>query len=108
MDPELDVNAIADKINMSYSNLYKRIKSITGQSINGFIRFVRLRKAAEIMINTNCNVNEAALRVGFNDIKYFREHFNKQFGLNPSEFIKRHRIAFQKSYGHSKTKEKSR
>ncbi|QKJ29527.1 response regulator [Mucilaginibacter mali] len=97
-DPELEVNAIADKMGMSYSSLYKKIRQVTGQSINGFIRFVRLRKAAELMINTNCNVNEAAFRVGFNDIKYFREHFHKQFGINPSEFIKQHRVAFQKSY----------
>jgi signal transduction histidine kinase/ligand-binding sensor domain-containing protein/CheY-like chemotaxis protein len=98
MDSEVDVNAIADKMGMSYPNLYKKLKAITGYSINSFVRYVRLQKAAELMINTNCNVNEAALRVGINDIKYFREHFNKQFGLNPSEFIKQHRIAFQKSY----------
>ncbi|MEO6520579.1 MAG: two-component regulator propeller domain-containing protein [Mucilaginibacter sp.] len=98
MDPELEVNLIADKMGMSYSNLYKKVKAITGQTINGFIRYVRLRKSAELMINTNCNVNEAAFKVGFNDVKYFREHFHKQFGMNPSEFIKRHRVAFQKSY----------
>lgn len=98
LDPELDVNAIADKMGMSHSSLYKKIKSVTGQSLSGFIRFVRLRKAAELMINTNCNVNEAAFRTGFNDMKYFREQFNKQFGINPSDFIKRHRAAFQKSY----------
>jgi signal transduction histidine kinase/ligand-binding sensor domain-containing protein/DNA-binding NarL/FixJ family response regulator len=98
MNPELEVSIIAEKMGMSHSNLYKKIKQMTGQSLNGFIRFIRLRKAAEVMINTNCNVNEAAFRVGFNDVKYFREHFHKQFGLNPSEFIKRHRVAFQKSY----------
>ncbi|NCD68119.1 hybrid sensor histidine kinase/response regulator transcription factor [Mucilaginibacter agri] len=98
LDPELDVNVIADRIGMSHSSLYKRIKSVTGQSLSAFIRFVRLRKAAELMINTNCNVNEAAFQTGFNDMKYFREQFNKQFGLNPSDFIKRHRAAFQKSY----------
>ncbi|GAB3902481.1 two-component regulator propeller domain-containing protein [Mucilaginibacter boryungensis] len=95
LDPVLDVNTIADKMGMSYSNLYKRIKSITGQSINGFIRFVRLRKSAELLIETNCNVNEAAFRVGFGDVKYFRENFHRQFGLNPSEFIKKHRNNFQ-------------
>ena len=92
------MNAIVEKMGMSYSNLYKKLKAITGLSINSFIRYVRLQKAAELTINTNCNVNEAAFRVGINDIKYFREHFNKQFGLNPSDFIKRHRAAFQNSY----------
>ena len=97
LDPTLDVNSIAEKLSMSYSNLYKRIKQLSGQSVNGFIRYVRVRKAAELLIQTNCNVNEAAFRVGFSDVKYFREQFHKQFGLNPSDFIKRHRTAFQQS-----------
>lgn len=98
MDPNFDVKTIADEMGMSYSSLFKRIKAISGQSVNSFVRFVRLRKAAELMIQTNCNVNEAAFKTGFNDIKYFREHFVKQFGIKPSEFIKKHRTAFNKSY----------
>jgi signal transduction histidine kinase/ligand-binding sensor domain-containing protein/CheY-like chemotaxis protein/AraC-like DNA-binding protein len=98
LDTDLEVDTIAGKMGMGYSSLYKKIKQVTGMSLNSFIRFVSLRKAAELMINTNCNVNEAAFRTGFNDPKYFRKLFNKQFGLNPSEFIKRHRTAFQKSY----------
>jgi signal transduction histidine kinase/ligand-binding sensor domain-containing protein/CheY-like chemotaxis protein/AraC-like DNA-binding protein len=93
-----DVYALADAVGISYPTLFKRIKSTTGQSINNFIRFVRLRKAAELLIQTNCNINEAAIQVGISDIKYFREQFNKQFGVNPSEFIKKHRANFQVSY----------
>jgi len=98
LDPDFDVNRISSDMGMGYSSLLKKIKSITGQSVNGFIRFVRLRKAAELMIHTNCNVNEAAMQVGINDIKYFRAQFFKLFGVNPSDFIKKHRKAFQKSY----------
>ncbi len=98
VDSQFDVKTIADEMGMSYSSLFKKIKAISGQSVNSFVRFVRLRKAAEIMIHTNCNVNEAAFNAGFNDIKYFREHFIKQFGDKPSEFIKKHRAAFHKTY----------
>jgi ligand-binding sensor domain-containing protein/CheY-like chemotaxis protein/AraC-like DNA-binding protein len=98
LDPEFDVSRISSEMGMSYSSLLKKIKAITGQSVNGFIRFVRLRKSAELMIHTNCNVNEAAMQVGINDIKYFRAQFFKLFGSNPSDFIKKHRKAFQKSY----------
>ncbi len=93
-----DVETLAKQVNMSYPTLLKKIKGITGQSVNHFVRFVRLRKAAELLIHTNCNVNDAAYRTGFVDIKYFREHFNKQFGVNPSEFIKKHRYNFQTAY----------
>jgi ligand-binding sensor domain-containing protein/signal transduction histidine kinase/DNA-binding response OmpR family regulator len=95
---DFNIKILASELGMSHSNLYKKIKSISGQSLNGFIRFIRLRKAAELLINTNCNVNEAAYRVGLNDIKYFREQFHKLFGMNPSEFIKKHRVAFHKNY----------
>ncbi len=98
MDTEFDVNRISSAMGMSYSSLLKKIKAITGQSLNAFIRFIRLRKAAELMIHTNCNVNEAAFQVGINDVKYFRAQFHKLFGINPSDFIKKHRKAFQKSY----------
>lgn len=97
-EPEFNVKTLASDLGMSHSNLYKRIKSISGLSINSFIRFIRLRKAAELLINTNLNINEAAFRVGINDIKYFREQFQKQFKLTPSEFVKKHRRTFLKHY----------
>ena len=98
IDNDFDVKAIADEMGMSYSSLFKKIKLITGLSVNNFVRFIRIRKAAELLINTNCNINEAALNVGINDIKYFREHFVKVFGIKPSEFLKKHRTAFHKNY----------
>lgn len=97
-DPNFDVEKIAGDLGMSYSSLFKKVKAASGQSVNSLVRFVRLRKAAEIMINTNCNVNEAAIKTGFGDMKYFREHFKRQFGLNPSEFIRKHRAAFNSWY----------
>jgi signal transduction histidine kinase/ligand-binding sensor domain-containing protein/DNA-binding response OmpR family regulator len=100
------IKILAAEIGMSHSNLYKKVKSISGQSVNGFIRFIRLRKAAELFINTPCNVNEAAFQVGINDIKYFREQFNKLFGMNPSDYIKKYRKPFQKNYTVRKRNEK--
>ena len=80
------------------SNLYKRIKSISGQSANSFIRFIRLRKAAEILLTTDSTVYETAYKVGLNDLKYFREQFNKLFGINPSDYIKKYRKPFHNNY----------
>ncbi|MNL38278.1 HTH-type transcriptional activator Btr [compost metagenome] len=80
---------------MSHSNFYKKIKAISGQTINEFIRSVRLKKAAEILINTDAKINEAADMTGFYDIKYFREQFKKLFGSNPSDYVKKYRKAFQ-------------
>lgn len=97
-DEQFSIKTLAREIGMSHSNLYKKVKSISGQSVNGFIRFIRLRKAAELFIHTAQNVNETAFQVGMNDTKYFREQFHKLFGMNPSEYIKKYRKAFSSSY----------
>ena len=97
-DDEFSIATLAAEIGMSHSTVYKKIKLISGQSLRGFIRFIRLRKAAELFINTNRNVNEIAFEVGINDAKFFREQFNKLFGMNPSEYIKKFRKPFESQY----------
>jgi len=98
MDHEFNISILAAELGMSHSSLYKQVKFISGQSISAFIRFIRLRKAAELFIRTNHNVNEVAFEVGFSDVKYFREQFNKLFGYKPSEYIRKYRTAFNQSY----------
>ncbi|MFN8252488.1 MAG: two-component regulator propeller domain-containing protein [Ferruginibacter sp.] len=97
-DDDFNIQVLAREIGMSHSNLYKKIKTISGQSANAFIRFIRLRKAAEMFINTNYNINETAFYVGIRDIKYFREQFTKTFGLKPSEYIEKYRKTLGKNY----------
>ncbi|SFB79577.1 Two component regulator propeller [Parapedobacter composti] len=88
-NPEFNVGTLADEMGMSQSNLYKRVKSISGRSTNEFIRFIRLRKVAQLLISTDYNVSEAAFTAGFNDMKYFREQFHKLFGIKPSAYKKK-------------------
>ncbi|RYE53240.1 MAG: response regulator, partial [Sphingobacteriales bacterium] len=95
-DPTFNIQELADEIGLSHSSLYKRVKSISGKSVSEFIRFIRLRKAAELLINSDYNVSECAFSCGFNDVKYFRTHFNKLYGVNPSEYILKYRKPFQK------------
>ncbi|MCX2452318.1 response regulator [Pedobacter sp. PLR] len=95
-----DFNAqwLARSCNLSYSILYKKVKSISGLSLNAFIRSIRLRKAALLMLSTNTNVNEAAFKVGIYDIKFFRTQFKKLYGMNPSDYIKKYRNSFSKEF----------
>ncbi len=90
-NPDFNTKVLANEVGMSHSALYKKVKSISGKSINEFIRFIRLRKAAELLIQTDSRVNEAAFRAGFNNQKYFREQFTKLFEMTPSEYIKKYR-----------------
>lgn len=95
---QLSVKMLAKGMSMSHSALYKKVKIISGHSINAFIRFIRLRKAAELLIHSSCNINEAAFQVGITDVKYFRREFYKLFGMNPSEYIHKYRKPFSKNY----------
>jgi signal transduction histidine kinase/ligand-binding sensor domain-containing protein/DNA-binding NarL/FixJ family response regulator len=90
-DESFNIKKFSQEIGMSHSGLYRKVKSISGQSIAGFIRFIRLRKSAELMVETNYNIKEIAWEVGINDIKYFRKQFSTLFGMNPSDYIKNYR-----------------
>ena len=97
-DQNFNISVLASEIGMSRSNLFRKVKSLSGHSINGFIRFIRLRKAAELLIQSDMNINEVALETGFNNIKYFRTQFAKLFGANPSEFMRQKRPVFKKRF----------
>ncbi len=94
---DFNVKKLAEQLGMSHSTLYKKIKQISGKSVNEFVRFVRLRRAGEMLITSDTNVSEAAYLCGFNDIKYFREQFAKLYGLKPTDYIKKYRKTFARS-----------
>jgi signal transduction histidine kinase/ligand-binding sensor domain-containing protein/CheY-like chemotaxis protein len=92
---DFSIKILAREIGMSHSGLYKKIKMISGLSAASFIRFIRLRRAAVLMLTKNVKINEAAFQVGITDAKYFREQFRKLFGMNPSDYIKHYRHSFE-------------
>ncbi|HLK27713.1 MAG TPA: two-component regulator propeller domain-containing protein [Puia sp.] len=93
-DPGFTVQAFCKEIGMSHPALYKKIRAVSGLTVNVFIRYLRLRKAAELLITTGKTIVEVTYITGFNDIKYFREQFSKLFGITPSEYVKRYRKPF--------------
>ena len=97
-DERFTVKDLAREMGMSHSSVYNKIKEISGQSVNGFIRFIRLRKAAELFINTNDNIGRISFQVGITDKTHFREHFTKLFGISPAEYIKKFRKPFNQDY----------
>lgn len=86
---EFSVNDIGMKLSISRTNLYKKIKSLTDQSLGEFIRTYRLKKAAKILLTEDITVSEVIYRVGMNSHSYFTKSFKFQFNLTPSEFVKR-------------------
>ena len=93
---DFTIKKFSKAMGMSHSGLYQKIKSISGQSTVAFIRSIRLRRAAVLLLQEEMNVNQAAFQVGMGDVRYFREQFVKLFGMIPSEYIKKYRHSFNR------------
>ncbi len=79
---------LSRKMNLSESQIYRKLKAITGKSTAVFIRSVRLQKAKEMIQTTDKTISEIAYEVGFNDPSWFSRAFKEEFGFAPSEIAK--------------------
>lgn len=77
---------IALALGMSRISLYRKLKALTGLSINEYMRNLKIELAANLIKNEGITISQAAYEVGFSDVKYFRKIFKKKYGKNPSEF----------------------
>lgn len=84
-DSEYSVNELCADLGMSRTSVYNKIKSLSGQSPNEFMRIMRLNRSKELLATRNYNISEVAYMVGFSDPKYFSTCFKKQFGFSPSK-----------------------
>jgi DNA-binding response OmpR family regulator len=85
---DLSAELLGRELGMSHSTLYRKLKALTGQSINEFIRSIRIKRAAQLLETGEYTVSEAAFQTGFSEVKYFRNYFKDQFGCLPSEYSK--------------------
>ncbi|MBL7792118.1 MAG: response regulator [Saprospiraceae bacterium] len=88
-DENFDVDQLARKAGFSRAQLYRKVKALTDQSVSEYIQMVRLKRAAELILQQTGNVNEVAYAVGFKDPSYFSKCFRKQFNCLPSEYLAR-------------------
>ena len=87
-DPKLSPDSICQHLGMSRSNLYRKLKALTNHSLTHFIRQLRLRKAEDLLQNTELDISEIAYSVGFSDPKYFSRVFAEVYEVSPSEYRK--------------------
>lgn len=92
-----DVNFLADKMCMSHSTLYRKIKALTGITTNELIRKIRMRNAERLLATGRYNVSEASFMVGINSITYFRQCFRDEFGVSPSEYLRQMKVRAQQT-----------
>jgi two-component system response regulator YesN len=83
---DISVSSIADQLGISKNYCGKLFKIHTGISISNYVNSIRVKKAAELLQNTNMKVYEIGEAVGYNDQHYFSIVFKKTIGVSPSEF----------------------
>jgi len=87
-NPALDSVLLANELNLSESQLYRKLKALSNKSISHFIRSIRLSAAKKLLSATDNNISDIAYQCGFNNPAWFSRAFKEEFGVSPTEFRK--------------------
>lgn len=86
MNTDLDITRLAERLNISRTKLYYKMKGLTGTKPSTFFRTYKLNRAAELIKSGEYNISEITYMTGFSSLSYFSTCFKKQFGVAPSEY----------------------
>lgn len=96
---EFDPDDFAKEIGVSRAQLYRKINSIFGQSVKEFVKMVRLKRAAELLLTSGLNISQIAYEVGFNSVAYFTKSFSGYFYYTPTQYISLNKKKDEKMVG---------
>jgi len=92
-DPDLDIEHFAAEIGVSRMQLYRKLDALTEMTVKEFVRNIRLKRAAQLLVQKKLNVSEIAYAVGFKDLSHFRKCFKTEFGMSASEYAEKHNLS---------------
>ncbi|MGQ1909001.1 hybrid sensor histidine kinase/response regulator transcription factor [Marinifilum sp. RC60d5] len=87
-ESDFSIEKLAKEYGVSRIYLNRKIKALTGETSNQFLRNIRLKHAAELLSQNVLSVSEVTWQVGYNDLRTFRTRFKEKFGVSPSEYAK--------------------
>lgn len=90
-NPELGIKFLTDRLPLSRSALYAKVKEVTGMGVKDYINRMRIERSVELLLNTDKNINEIAYEVGFTYPRYFSTSFKLLKGVTPTHFKKENR-----------------
>ncbi|MEP1489827.1 MAG: two-component regulator propeller domain-containing protein [Algibacter sp.] len=90
-DNLLSVEYLASEVGMSRANLYRKVHAILNDTPVNFIKKIRLKRAEQLLKKNELYLSEIAYMTGFNNQKYFGKCFQKEYGMSPTEYIKKHK-----------------
>lgn len=88
-DSDFNTELFADEMCMSRVHLYRKLKTLTGESVSGFVNMTRLKIAARLLKETDMSVKAIAYTLGFRDPKYFSRCFKRKIGYQPTVYAGR-------------------
>ncbi|SEA80877.1 response regulator transcription factor [Pedobacter hartonius] len=91
-NPNLDVDLLAELLNMSRSTLYRRVKMLSNQFPNELINLMRLKKSTELLEQGKLKIFEIAAKVGFSSQTHFGQSFLRQYGITPTQYMKQKNV----------------
>ncbi|WP_146260437.1 hybrid sensor histidine kinase/response regulator transcription factor [Algoriphagus chordae] len=89
-DPEFNINQLAENLGLSRSQLFRKIKGLSGQTPHYYLQIFRLDQSRELLLNSGLNISEVAYELGFGTVKNFRIAFKKHYGCTPRDYINLH------------------
>jgi signal transduction histidine kinase/CheY-like chemotaxis protein/streptogramin lyase len=87
-DSGLDVTQLCRAMNLSRTQLHRKISALTGRSTTNYVRFFRLSRAKQMLKTPGLNISEVAYQVGFRDPAYFSRSFSEEFDISPSDLTR--------------------
>ncbi|MFC2089458.1 two-component regulator propeller domain-containing protein [Bacteroidota bacterium] len=87
-DSDFNIDRMSGSLNMSRTQLYRKVNSITGYAPMELLQTIRLKKAAFLLESGEGNISQVAYQVGFNNMSYFAKCYNRLYKVNPSEHLK--------------------
>lgn len=87
-EADFKLETYASTLGLGRTTFYGKLKGIVGCSPNEYVRILRMKKAAELLLTTEMNVSEIGFQVGINDPFYFSKCFKNSFGKSPSQYRK--------------------
>lgn len=85
---QINIGFIAERMNMSHSTLYRKVKALTNKPINDLVRKVKIQNAEQLLLTGKYSVSEVGYLVGINSSSYFRQCFKDEFNMSPSDYLK--------------------
>jgi transcriptional regulator GlxA family with amidase domain len=92
---DLDIEHFATEVGVSRMQLYRKFNALTNMTVKEFVRSIRLKRAAQLLLEKKMTVSEIAYAVGFKDMSHFRKCFHREYGMSASEYMNQNSISLK-------------